>query len=169
MRVITVRRSRWAQGRARLAAALDVPVRDAGTEFVTALRAVATERKIPDFGVVLHADAAEPGSRDHINLQRVVAAAFERLEQDWSRPGMLALQGLTPLGRYTGGPALLDRLADRARQAGRDGGPSALVLLCPAEDERQPPRIGPHAVGLVTPEEWVVGTSAWLSGEAVPA
>ncbi|MDQ3988272.1 MAG: hypothetical protein M3291_03555, partial [Actinomycetota bacterium] len=68
---------------------------------------------------------------------------------------MLALQGLTPLGRYAGGPALLDRLADRARRAGRDGGPSALVLLCPAEDERQPPRIGGHAVGLVTPEEWV--------------
>jgi len=169
MRVITMRRSRWAQGRARLADALDVPVRDAGSEFVAALRAVATERKIPDFAVVLRADAAEPGSRDHTNLQRVVAAVFERLEQDWSRPGVLALEGLTPLGRYAGGPPLLERLADRARRAGRDGGPSALVLLCPAEDERQPPRIGNHAVGLVTPEEWIVGTSAWLSGEAVPA
>jgi hypothetical protein len=43
------------------------------------------------------------------------------------------------------------------------------VLLCPAEDERQPPRIGAHVVGLVTPEEWVVTTSAWLTGEAIPA
>ena len=84
-------------------------------------------------------------------------------------PGVLALEGLTPLGRYAGGPALLERLADRARQAGRGGGPSALVLLCPAEDERQPPRIGAHVVGLVTPEEWVVTTSAWLTGEAIPA
>ena len=75
------------------------------------------------------------------------------------------LDGLTPLGRYPGGMALLTRLAGRARMAGRDGGPKALVLLCPAEDERQPPRIGPHAVGLVTPEEWLIATGAWLREE----
>ena len=83
MRVVTVRRSRWAQARRRLADALDVPLRDAGAEFVAALRAVATERKIPDFDVVLRADAAEPGTREHTNLQRVVASAFEKLEQEW--------------------------------------------------------------------------------------
>lgn len=166
MRVITVRRSRWPQARARLATTLDVPLRDAGAEFVAALRAVAAERKIPDFDVVRRADAAEPGSRAHTNLQRVVAAAFERLERDWSEAGVLALAGLTPLGRYAGGPALLERLADRARLAGREGGPSALVLLCPAEDEREHPRIGDHVVGLVTTEEWVVATSAWLAADA---
>ncbi len=166
MRVVTVRRSRWPQARARLAASLDVPLRDAGAEFVGALRAIATERKIPDFDVVRRADAAEPGSRAHTNLQRVVAAAFERLERDWSRSDVLALEGLTPLGRYAGGPALLERLADRARQAGREGGPSTLVLLCPAEDEREHPRIGNHVVGLVTTEEWIVATSAWLTAVA---
>lgn len=51
--------------------------------------------------------------------QRVVTAAFQKLEQQWS-----------------------------------------------AEDERQAPRVGAHAVGLVTPEEWVVATGAWLRDEA---
>lgn len=165
VRVVTVRRSGWSRCRSRLAAVLDVPVRDASAEFVAALREVATERKIPDFSVVLRADAAGAGSKAHTNLQRVVAAAFEKLEQQWSTAGVLLLDGLTPLGRYPGGPALLERLADRARRAGREGKPSALVLLCPAEDERQQPRVGAHAVGLVTPEEWVVATAAWLRDE----
>ncbi|MGH3802327.1 MAG: hypothetical protein ACRDTD_19760, partial [Pseudonocardiaceae bacterium] len=166
VRVVTVRRSGWQRCRTRLAAVLDVPVRDVSAEFVAAMRAVATARKIPDFDVVLRADTADAGSRARTNLQRVVAAAFDKLEQQWSQSGVLLLDGLTPLGRYPGGAALLERLADRARRAERDGGPSALILLCPAEDERQPPRVGAHAVGLVTPEEWVVATRAWLRDEA---
>jgi hypothetical protein len=169
VRVVTVRRAGWARCRVRLAATLDVPVRDASAEFVAALRAIATERKIPDFAVVLRADAAEAGNKARTNLHRVVAA-FERLERQWSTaPGSEAtvwlLDGLMALGRYPGGIALLERLASRARRAGRHGGPSTLVLLCPAEDECQPPRVGAHAVGLVTPEEWVIATRAWLRAE----
>ena len=163
VRVVTVRRAGWASCRNRLAAVLDVPVRDASAEFVAALRAVATERKIPDFSVVLRADTPDANSKARTNLQRVVAAAFERLEQQWSEAGSLLLDGLTPLGRYPGGTALLERLAHRARWAGRDGGPSALVLLCPVEDETQWPQIG---LGQETSEEHVVVTRAWLNEEA---
>ncbi|MGH3910031.1 MAG: BREX system serine/threonine kinase PglW, partial [Pseudonocardiaceae bacterium] len=118
VRVVTARRPGWARCRSRLAAILGVPARDVSSEFVGALRAVATERKIPDFSVVLRADAADADSRARTNLQRVVAAAFERLEQQWSESGVLLLDGLTPLGRYPGGTALLERLAHRARRAG---------------------------------------------------
>jgi hypothetical protein len=76
---------------------------------------------------------------------------------------VLVLDALTPFGRYAGGMALLGRLLDAARQAGRDGGPRTLVLLCPAQDEQQAPRIGTEAVGLTTAEEWIVTPSAWTS------
>lgn len=164
VRVVTVRRAGWARCRARLAEILDVPVpvRVASAEFVAALRAVATERRIPDFSVVLRADAAEPGSRDRTNLQRVVTAAFEKLEAQWSAQGVLLLDGLTSLARYQGGSALLERLAHRSRRAGREGGPSALVLLCPAEDETKWPG---HLLGRETSEEHVIATGPWLRDE----
>lgn len=162
VRVVTVRRAGWARCRTRLAEILDAPVHDASAQFVTALRAVAAERKISDFSVVLRADAAEPGSRDRTNLHRVVTAAFEKLEAQWSAPGVLALDGLTSLARYQGGPALLERLAHRARRAGREGGPGALVLLCPAEDETRWPG---HLLGRETSEEHVIATGPWLRDE----
>ncbi|GDY33308.1 BREX system serine/threonine kinase PglW [Gandjariella thermophila] len=165
-RVITLRRKRWPRARLAVEAVLGEPVVDVSAAFVGALRAVARQRQIPDFDRVLHADAAEPGSRDQLNLQRVVSEACALLEQEWSGRPVLVLDMLTPLGRYPAGAALLERLADRARYGGSDTGPDTLVLLCPTGDEAQRPRIGNYVIDIRTPEEWVIARSSWPPAQA---
>ncbi|MBY8850776.1 hypothetical protein K7G98_21220, partial [Saccharothrix sp. MB29] len=164
VRIITVRRKRWAQARAAVEAALGVPVVDVTAAFVAALRDVAREHRIPDFDRVLRADAADSGSREQLNLHRVVELACGALEREWTRQPVLALDALTPLGRYPAGQALLDRLAKRARYGAEDGGlagPDALVLLCPMGDETTVPRINDYVIRVNTPEEWIIARSPW--------
>jgi hypothetical protein len=170
VRIITVRRKRWERARTAVEAALGMPVIDVSTAFVIAVRQVARQLNIPDFGRVLQADAAEPGSNDQLNLQRVVAQACDLLEAEWTKRPVLPLDGLTPLGRYPAGQALLDRLASRARYGpGTDGlsGPDSLVLICPASDETKAPRIGDYVIRVNTPEEWVIARSPWPPAEAL--
>jgi hypothetical protein len=166
VRVVTVRRSRWAPCRRYLGAVTGVEPVDVSTAFVEALRDVARDRRITDFSVVLRADAPDAEPRARTNLDRVVGEAWTRLTERWASADVLVLDALTPFGRYAGGAAVLARLLDHARRAGRDGGPRTVVLLCPAQDEHQPPRIGTETVGLVSPEEWVVAPSAWTSTAA---
>jgi hypothetical protein len=130
--------------------------------FVRALRAQAQEAAIPDFGVVLRADRADPGSRDQLNLSRLLDRTFDALAGELIGQRVLVLDGLTPLGRYPAGAVLLNRLIDAARYGGSESGPDTLILLCPADDERQHPHVGPLPLPQGTPEEWIVGTSAWL-------
>lgn len=107
------------------------------------------------------------GSSDQLNLQRVVTQACELLEVEWTRHAVLPLDSLTPLGRYPAGQALLERLATRARYgSGTDGlaAPDALILLCPAGDETQAPRIGDYVIRVNTPEEWVIARAPWPPG-----
>jgi hypothetical protein len=76
---------------------------------------------------------------------------------------------LTPFGRYPAATVLLERLTARARYGpGTEGltGPDALVLLSPAGDETQPPRIGEYTIRINTPEEWVIARSTWLPERA---
>jgi hypothetical protein len=161
VRMVTFRRSRWAQCRRRVAEVTGVEPVDVSAAFVMALREVAAQRRITDFGVVLRADAPDADARSRTNLQRVVDAAWELLEQQWSGQQILVLDGLTPLGRYDGGASLLNRLLAGARVAGRGGGSRTVVLLCPAEDSRHAPRIGSHAIGMTSAEEWIVAPSGW--------
>lgn len=165
-RLVTVRRAGWAGCRDRVSGLLGVAPVDVSAEFVGALREVAAEHRITDFGVVLRADAPDADARARTNLGRVAATAWERLERRWTQQPVLLLDGLTALGRYEGGPAVLDRLLAAARTAGRDGGPRTLVLLCPAQDEREPPRIGPRVIGLTTGEEWVAAPVGWATAAA---
>jgi serine/threonine protein kinase len=164
VRIVTVRRKRWAQARTAVEAALGLPVVDVTAAFVTALREVAKEYRIPDFDRVLRADAAASGSQDQLNLHRVVEQACAVLERNWARQPVLALDSLTPLGRYPAGQALLDRLTHRARYGAVSGGlagPDALVLLCPAGDETTVPRINDYFIRVNTPEEWIIARSPW--------
>ena len=161
VRMVTFRRSGWAQCRRRVAEVTGVEPVDVSAAFVMALREVAAQRRITDFGVVLRADAPDADARSRTNLQRVVDAAWELLEQRWSGQQILVLDGLTPLGRYDGGASLLNRLLAGARVAGRDGGSRTVVLLCPAEDSHHAPRIGSHAIGMTSAEEWIVAPSGW--------
>ncbi|MEV0675726.1 BREX system serine/threonine kinase PglW [Actinosynnema sp. NPDC050436] len=164
IRVVTVRLKRWARARAAVELALGLPVVDATTAFVAALREVARELRIPDFDRVLRADAAEAGSNDQLNLHRVVEQACQRLEADWTGRHVLALDGLTPLGRYPAAQALLEKLCDRARYgrtAGGPAGPDTVVLLCPAEDETKAPHINGYVIRVNSPEEWIIARSPW--------
>lgn len=140
---------------------------DASAGFVGALREVARERRIADFGVVLRADAPDADSRARTNLARVVDEAWQKLEAQWAGTEVLVLDGLTPFGRYAGGMAVLDRVLGAARRAGRPRGPRTAVLLCAAQDEQLAPRIGTEAIGLVTAEEWVVAPSSWAARGSV--
>ncbi len=123
---------------------------------------MAVRQNIPDFGVVLEADAPAASEGDRTHLRRVVDAALALLEERWVGEQVLVLDGLTPFGRYGGAMAVLDRLLDHARRDGRDGGPRTVVLLCPAGDEHQAPHVDGEAVGMVSGEEWLVATRAWL-------
>ncbi|GEL17300.1 BREX system serine/threonine kinase PglW [Pseudonocardia asaccharolytica] len=167
VRMVTVRRSRWAACRRHVAGLVGAEVVDASAAFVSALREIARERRIADFGVVLRADAPDADPRARANLQRVVDEAWVRLRDGWDAADVLVLDALTPFGRYPGGVAVLDRLLDAARRAGRDGGPRTVVLLCPAQDEQQAPRIGAQAVGLTTAEEWIVAPARWTAAATV--
>jgi hypothetical protein len=166
-RLVTFRRSRWEACRQRVAEVVGVEPLDVSAAFIGALRGEAAERRITDFGVVLRADAASADDRSRANLQRVVDGAWKRLEQRWAAHQVLLLDQLTPLGRYAGGTAVLNRVLASARVAGRDGGPRTVVLLCPAEDGRQPPRIGTHGIGMTSAEEWIAAPASWTAAAAV--
>jgi hypothetical protein len=60
------------------------------------------------------------------------------------------------------GTALLNRLIEHARSGGSTEDPDTLILLCPAENERQHPHVGAFTLPQGTPEKRVVGTSTWL-------
>lgn len=166
VRMITFRRTRWAACRAHVATAVGTEPVDVSAAFVAALREVARERRIADFSVVLRADAPDADQRARTNLAKVVEEAWTRLRVTWSSAEVLVLDGLTPLGRYGGGMAVLGQLLDGARNAGRDGGPRSVVLLCPAQDEQDPPHIGSETIGLTSREEWIIAPSAWTARTA---
>lgn len=119
-RVVTFRRSRWAATRRRVCELAGIDAVDASAAFVGALRAVARERNIADFDMVLSADAPDADQRARKNLQRVVDEAWTRLDDALSATDVLVLDALTPFGRYSGGTALLDRVLDAARRGGRE-------------------------------------------------
>jgi len=163
VRYVTVRPKRAGEARERIGDIVGEPMLDISAMFVRTLRAQAKAAAIPDFRVVLRADAAHPGSRDQLNLARLLTRTFDTLAEELAGRRVLALDGLTPLGRYPSGTALLNRLIENARYGGSTDGPDTLILLCPAEDERrQHPHVGPLTLPRNTAEEWVVGTSAWL-------
>lgn len=166
-RLVTFRRSRWARCRRQVAELTGVEPVDASAVFVSALHEVADELRITNFDVVLRADAPDADPRARTNLQRVVDVVWTRLERQWSGTDVLLLDALTPFGRYQGGMTLLGRLLEAGRQAGRDGGPRTVVLLCPAQDEQLAPRIGAQAIGLTTAEEWIIAPSSWTSAVSV--
>lgn len=161
VRMVTFRGSRWAGTREHVRALLGTDIVDASAAFVEALRGVARDRRIADFELVLRADAPDADQRARTNLNRVAAEAWERLEQAWCGTNVLVLDALTPFSRYPGGMPLLERLLASARVAGRNGGPSAVVLLCAAANERDAPAIGTEAIGLASNDEWLIAPASW--------
>lgn len=121
---------------ALVAARFGVPTVDVGSEFLAALRAVASERDRP-WSDVLRAD--ERFSRDG-TMPRGLA---DFVEETWQRVGggLAALSGTVLLhdigvfARYPGGRDVLISLQNAARS--NSGGPSGVWLLCPTPAPRQ--------------------------------
>ena len=95
-----------------------------------ALRAQASTAAV-DWGVVLRADAAAPGSRDWGNLQRLVQRALPALRQSLlASPAPILLVNAGLLARYQ----LMGLVTELEAQAGRPGHtPSAWLLLPTAQ------------------------------------
>lgn len=99
-----------------------------------ALRAEADRARV-DWSMVLRADAAEPGSRDWANLQRLVQrtlASLKPLLLDNPAPLLLTNVGL--LARYD----LMELVTEMEASAGRPGHTPAVWLLLPSHKEGLP-------------------------------
>ncbi|WP_028998079.1 BREX system serine/threonine kinase PglW [Azohydromonas australica] len=121
------------------------------------LRAQATAARV-DWGVVLRADAAEAGSRDRVNLLRLVQRTLPALRSallDSPAPLLVVNCGL--LARYE----LMPLLAELEGAAGRPGRTPAAWLLLPAHD---PSRacIDDVAVPLVNAQAALSLPQAWI-------
>jgi hypothetical protein len=87
VRFVTVRPKRTGQVRERIGKIVGAPMLDVFAMFVRTLRVQAKAAAIPDFGVVLRADAADPGSCDQLNLARLLAMTFDVLANSWRAGG----------------------------------------------------------------------------------
>ena len=101
------------------------------------LKALRTEadRARVDWSMVLRADAAEPGSRDWANLQRLVQRTLVRLKPlllDNPAPALLTNVGL--LARYD----LMALVTEMEASAGRPGRTPAVWLLLPSHKQGLP-------------------------------
>ena len=118
-------------------------------EFVRILRAIVEERGRPRWEAVLAADseAASPAART--GFARLLDTTWTRLDAHVRAigTGIVLLHDATPLARYTGGSALLARLAIAARQSGES--PHGLWLFCPMHNPKDPPHLDDKTVGVI--------------------
>jgi len=99
-----------------------------------ALRDEATSARV-DWNIVLHADAAEPGSRDWANLQRLVQRSLATLKPTLlSSPVPLLLTNVGLLARYD----LMALVTEIETSAGRPGYTPSLWLLLPSHKQGLP-------------------------------
>lgn len=100
-----------------------------------ALKHEADNAGITDWNMVLRADAAEPGSRDWLNLQRLVQRTLSTLKpQLLDSPVPLLLTNVGLLARYD----LMPLITDIEAATGRPGHTPALWLLAPSTRQGLP-------------------------------
>jgi serine/threonine protein kinase len=99
------------------------------------LHAQARAANIHDWNIVLRADAAEPGSRDWVNLQRLVLRALATIKPRLlNNTGAVLLTNVGLLARYE----LMALVTDMEAAAGRAGHTPALWLLLPSHKQGLP-------------------------------
>ena len=99
-----------------------------------ALRIEATAARV-DWNMVLHADAAEPGSRDWTNLQRLVQRTLASLKPLLlNSPAPLLLTNVGLLARYE----LMALVTEIESSAGRPGRTPSLWMLLPSHTQGLP-------------------------------
>ena len=137
--------------------------------FITLLRGIVDKQGKPSWKTVLSADDACAPPAARTGFARLLTATWEQLESHIraaAPSGIVALHDATPLARYTGGPELLARLANAARQSGE--APHGLWLLCPMQNPKDPPRLDAMTVGVIPgdAEQVVLVTQAQSKGAA---
>ncbi|WP_168220948.1 BREX system serine/threonine kinase PglW [Actinomadura sp. WMMA1423] len=121
------------------------------TEFMRALREIVAARGKPTWTTMLGADPATAPPVYH----QLVAQAFTDVEKVIRAAGCVPLlHDATPLARYKGGPELLSRLADAARDPHE--APHGLWLLCPMQDPKALPLLDDVVVQTNTSNERLV-------------
>jgi serine/threonine protein kinase len=132
-----------------------------------ALRAEASAARV-DWNLVLHADAAEPGSRDWSKLQRLVQRTLATLKpQLLNSPAPLLLTNVGLLARYS----LMPLVTELEATTGRPGHTPSLWLILPTHKQGLPVIDG-VPVPLVNGNQAFGLPQAWLENKhraAVPA
>ncbi|MEU9023340.1 BREX system serine/threonine kinase PglW [Actinomadura sp. NPDC048394] len=129
----------------------DVTPINVTTEFTRALREVVAARELPTWDTMLEADPADAPPVFH----QLIEQAFADVEKAVRATANVALlHDATPLARYKGGPELLSRLAEAARDPHET--PNGLWLLCPMADPKNLPLLDDAVVPTNTDNEHFV-------------
>ena len=125
-----------------------------------ALRLEATAARV-DWNLVLRADAAEPGSRDWANLQRLVQRTLSKLKPAlFNSPAPLLLSNVGLLARY----GLMALVTEIETSAGRLGHTPAVWLLLPSHKQGLP-MIDGVPVPLVNSTQAFALPQAWVENK----
>lgn len=126
----------------------DVTPINVTTEFTRALREIVAARGKPTWETMVGADPASAPPVFH----QLIEQAFAEVEKAVRAVDRVALlHDATPLARYKGGPELLARLADAARDPHET--PNGLWLLCPMADPKSLPLLDDMVVETNTSNE----------------
>ncbi|MEI2702181.1 MAG: protein kinase [Baekduia sp.] len=138
---------------------LDVAAIDVDELLIRQLHAAATDLGIPDWNVVLAADAEDRTSVEWANLNRLVQQAMPAVEDRIATtPGTALLENVGLLARYDQ-LGLFDHLRERIMA----GEPLRTCwTLLPADDQTDRPAIDGQAVPVLTPNEWSRIPRSWL-------
>ncbi|MBI2570899.1 MAG: BREX system serine/threonine kinase PglW [Candidatus Schekmanbacteria bacterium] len=127
--------------------------------FLEAIEATAKMRGV-DMQIVFRADAADRGSRDWTNLERLVGLAVPIVEERIvSSPDPLLMVHVGLVGRY-GQFSLLDRIRERTHAG---GGLRAAWLLVATPDQHSLPLMDGKAIPIVGPGDFARIPEAWLA------
>lgn len=138
---------------------LDVTSIDLDAVLIDALHDAADAMQIPDWDVVLSADAADRSSTDWTNLTRLVARAMPAVEQRIAdTPGTVLLEHVGLVARY-GQLGLFDRLRERIMA---DSRLRACWTLVPADEQADRPAVDGDAIPVLTSNEYARIPKSWL-------
>jgi hypothetical protein len=138
-------------------------------EFVATLRAVVAERGRPRWETVVAADAPDASPAARVGFGKLVDEVWQRLADRVrtaaQHPGTAVfLHDTAPLTRYTGGLALLARLADAARRPHE--APWGLWVLCPMSHLQDDALLDQQQVGVYGAEEQLELPSPFAAAHA---
>ncbi|OSM06734.1 BREX system serine/threonine kinase PglW [Magnetofaba australis] len=147
---------------ARLEALYDLPVYSLDALLLDALKAVAQEKGIKRWEVILEADAEGATGAHWGKLMGLVTLAMPRIEQkllDQQRTAVLTDPGL--LARYDQ-MGLVSRLLEQTQ---RPHGLPGLWMVIPADGQSAGPAINGQAVPVITPNQWARVPDGWIASK----